>query len=49
MLPKLIELHAQGQLPIEEMITVYKIGAFTEAIADVRSGRTIKAVLTWPK
>lgn len=49
MLPRLIELHAQGKLPVEEMITVYEVGAFAEAIADVRSGKTIKAVLIWPK
>lgn len=49
MLPELIKLHSKGQLPIEEMITVYEVGAFAEAIRDVRSGKTIKAVLVWPR
>jgi len=44
-LPKLIDLFASGQLPIDRLVRHYPHAAINEAVADMLSGRTIKAVL----
>ncbi|PWY92193.1 alcohol dehydrogenase [Aspergillus heteromorphus CBS 117.55] len=46
-LPYLIEQHAQGNYPIEELITTYPIEQYGQAISDMKSGKTLKAVLLW--
>lgn len=43
----MIELHAQGKLPLEELITTYNVKDFQMAIDDAKAGRALKAVLTW--
>ncbi len=44
-LPKLVELHRAGQLPVDRLVRRYEFAAINEAVADMLSGRTIKAVL----
>jgi len=44
-LPRLIALHREGKLPIDRLIRHYEHAAIDEAVADMLSGKTIKAVL----
>ena len=44
-LPRLIELHRTGALPIERLVRHYPHAAINEAVADMAAGSTIKAVL----
>ncbi len=45
-LPKLFDLHRQGKLPVERMITSYPFERINEAITDQHLGNAIKVVLT---
>jgi aryl-alcohol dehydrogenase len=45
--PELIELVQSGRLPIDRVIVRYPFAAINEAVADARSGATIKPVLTF--
>lgn len=47
MLPYLIEQHDKGALPLEKIITKYRVEDFQKAIDDTKDGKTIKAVLLW--
>ncbi|KAF4994295.1 hypothetical protein FGRMN_5880 [Fusarium graminum] len=47
LIPHLIEMHSQGLLPIEKLISYYDIKDYEKAIEDMHSGKTIKPVLTW--
>ncbi|ETN40992.1 uncharacterized protein HMPREF1541_02924 [Cyphellophora europaea CBS 101466] len=49
MIPRLIEHHLAGRLPIEQFVTTYNAENFKEAIEDMRSGKVIKPVLLWRK
>lgn len=44
-IPKLIDLYRQGKFPFDRLETFYDFRDINRAIKDVRSGRTIKAVL----
>jgi aryl-alcohol dehydrogenase len=44
-LPKLVELYRAGRLPVDRLVRRYEFAAINEAVADMLSGRTIKAVL----
>ena len=44
-IPRLVELHARGQLPVEKLIRRYRMDEFAHAMRDARSGATIKPVL----
>jgi aryl-alcohol dehydrogenase len=44
-LPELIEHYKAGRLPIERLITTYKLSEINQAIADQHSGACVKAVL----
>jgi aryl-alcohol dehydrogenase len=44
-IPQMIELYAQGLFPFDQLISFYRFEEINEAIADERSGTTIKAVL----
>ncbi|KAL6364282.1 hypothetical protein LRP88_02201 [Fusarium phalaenopsidis] len=46
-IPYLIDLHSQGLLPLERLITYYSIQDYEKAIADVVGGLAIKAVILW--
>jgi aryl-alcohol dehydrogenase len=45
--PELIELVRQGRLPIERMIVKYRFDEINRAVADTKSGATIKPVLAF--
>ncbi|KAM0209920.1 hypothetical protein ACHAPA_007201 [Fusarium lateritium] len=47
MIPFLIQQHAEGNYPLEELITYYKAEDFETAFSDTEKGLTIKAVLKW--
>jgi aryl-alcohol dehydrogenase len=44
-IPKLIELHRQGRLPFERMITFYPFAQIGQAVEDMEHRRVIKPVL----
>jgi aryl-alcohol dehydrogenase len=44
-IPRLIRLHAQGRFPFDRLVTFYDFADINRAIADAKSGKTIKAVL----
>ncbi|MGF3021850.1 NAD(P)-dependent alcohol dehydrogenase [Methylobacterium aquaticum] len=44
-LPRLIGLYRSGRFPIERLETRYRLDQINEAIADMKSGKTIKPVL----
>jgi aryl-alcohol dehydrogenase len=44
-IPKLLELHAEGQLPVEKLIQRYRFDEFGRALHDAESGKAIKPVL----
>jgi aryl-alcohol dehydrogenase len=46
-IPRLLELRARGQLPIEKLIRRYRFEAFGQAVRDAESGATIKPVLVF--
>ncbi|KAK6199540.1 alcohol dehydrogenase [Scheffersomyces amazonensis] len=46
-IPQLIEWHSQGLFPIEKLETFYKIEDFNKALADMKTGTTTKAILTF--
>jgi aryl-alcohol dehydrogenase len=46
-LPELVELLRQGRLPIDRLVRTYPFADINEAVADARSGATIKPVLTF--
>ncbi|MEA2143216.1 MAG: aryl-alcohol dehydrogenase [Solirubrobacteraceae bacterium] len=45
--PRLLELHAQGRLPVERLIRTYPFEELPRAIADAESGATVKPVLVF--
>lgn len=46
-IPELLALHAQGHFPMESLIRTYQARDIGRAVADARSGETIKPVLLW--
>jgi aryl-alcohol dehydrogenase len=44
-IPRLLDLHARGLLPVEKLIHTYEFDAIDTAFADAASGQTIKPVL----
>jgi aryl-alcohol dehydrogenase len=44
-IPRLVELHGQGRLPVEKLIRRYDFGDINVAFADAASGTAIKPVL----
>ncbi|MFE3543342.1 NAD(P)-dependent alcohol dehydrogenase [Nocardia sp. NPDC059177] len=47
-LPRLIDWHRRGLLPMERVVRSYPIDRINEAIADMASGAVVKAVVTFP-
>lgn len=43
--PQLLELHLQGRLPFDQMVSFYDFDQINEAAADAASGKTIKPIL----
>jgi aryl-alcohol dehydrogenase len=46
-IPQLLELHAEGRLPVEKLIRTYDFEDIGTAVADAASGETIKPVLVF--
>jgi len=44
-LPRLLEMHAQGRLPLEKLVRTYDFNDIDAAVADAASGSTVKPVL----
>jgi aryl-alcohol dehydrogenase len=44
-IPKLLQWHARGELPVEKLIRTYRFADFGRALRDAESGATIKPVL----
>lgn len=44
-LPRLVELHESGQLPLERMVRHYRFDDIEEAVRDMSDGTTVKPVL----
>ena len=44
-IPRLLEMHADGRLPVEKLIRTYEFDAIGTAFADAASGQSIKPVL----
>ncbi|MGP4086702.1 NAD(P)-dependent alcohol dehydrogenase [Streptomyces sp. KR55] len=44
-LPRLVDLYRQGQFPVDRLMTHYPLEDIKQAIADLESGGTVKAVL----
>lgn len=45
-LPELIAYHAAGRLPFDKFVSYYPFEQINQAVADIHSGKSIKAVLT---
>src|SRR5690606_30574017 len=43
--PQLLDLHMQGRLPFDRLVTFYDFEQINEAAADAESGATIKPIL----
>jgi aryl-alcohol dehydrogenase len=46
-IPTLIDLHAQGLLPLDQIVTRYSFAQINEAVTDAAIGRTVKPVLVF--
>jgi Zn-dependent alcohol dehydrogenase len=44
-IPRLIDLHRNGQLPVERLVTTFPLGEINDAIRATRQGDVVKAVL----
>ena len=47
-IPKLIDLYRAGQFPFDRLIKFYDFNDINTAIADSRSGDTVKPILLMP-
>lgn len=47
MIAYLMDQHAQGNYPIEELVTFYNVKDFDKAIKEMKDGTALKAVLKW--
>lgn len=45
LIPRILDLHAQGRFPLEAMIRTYPLTEIGQAVEDARSGAGVKAVL----
>jgi aryl-alcohol dehydrogenase len=48
-IPRLVELHLAGKLPLERLVTFYDFADINQAVADSIAGKTIKPVLRIPR
>ena len=40
-------MHRKGELPLEELVTVYDMKDHAKALKDSKAGKSLKAVLKW--
>ena len=48
-IPKMIEWFKAGDLPLQNLVTLYEVSKFEQAIEDMRKGNATKPILVWPK
>ncbi len=48
-IPRLVDLHRAGKLPVERLVTFYDFTDINQAVADSIAGKTIKPVLRMPR
>ncbi|OAA52998.1 Alcohol dehydrogenase superfamily, zinc-type [Cordyceps fumosorosea ARSEF 2679] len=46
-IPHLVQLYQEGRFPIDRISKTYPAECLDEALADLKSGRTIKPILSW--
>ncbi|MCX5205514.1 NAD(P)-dependent alcohol dehydrogenase [Streptomyces sp. NBC_00237] len=46
LVPRLLDLYRSGRFPLDRLVTTYPLADINQAVADVRAGSTVKAVLT---
>lgn len=46
-LPKLMQWHREGRLPIDKLIKFFPVEQFSDALKEMHDGSTIKPVLIW--
>ncbi|KAE8155116.1 chaperonin 10-like protein [Aspergillus avenaceus] len=46
-IPRLVEEYRNGRLPVDKMARMYPYTECNRAIADMRSGKTVKPILVW--
>ncbi|MFI6642564.1 NAD(P)-dependent alcohol dehydrogenase [Streptomyces sp. NPDC050504] len=46
LIPRLLDLYGQGRFPLDRLVTTYPLADINRAIADVKNGTAVKAVLT---
>lgn len=46
LIPRLLRLYEQGRFPVDRLVRTYPLAQINTAVADVRAGATVKAVLT---
>ncbi|KAH8660219.1 chaperonin 10-like protein [Xylariales sp. PMI_506] len=46
-IPNMIKWYREGRLPLEKLIKTYKVEDFETALADIKSGATVKPILLW--
>jgi len=47
LIPRLVELHRQGRLPIEKLVAAYPFADIETAARDAAAGKVVKPVLTF--
>ena len=47
MVPRMLRLHAEGNFPVDDLVTTYPFTEINAAIADVLAGKVVKPVLVW--
>jgi aryl-alcohol dehydrogenase len=48
-IPRLIELYRQGRFPFDRLVRFYEFEEINQAVADTKSGKTIKPILRMPR
>jgi aryl-alcohol dehydrogenase len=46
--PTIVELYRQGRLPFDRLVRTYAPEQLWQAVADARSGHTLKPVIRFP-
>lgn len=44
-IPRLVDLHARGRLPLEKIVRFYPLDQIEQAVRDTEAGRVVKAIL----
>lgn len=47
-IPRMVEYYRQGLLPLEKICQLYELKDINQAVSDMLSGKTVKAVITMP-